>query len=153
MGGVQVESMTKEQTAGHYPAPFAILDCIKYGFRWEAHDVTRAAQRPPCPLGPLLSYRSHNRADSLAYEATRFAELAATSVSASLRGIFTGRSKGHSRSLHAFSCEDCGRGLTWACVCVCVGPRHHGAEAEQVRGPAQEDTDDRRARGGPHGRR
>ncbi|TFJ84159.1 hypothetical protein NSK_004631 [Nannochloropsis salina CCMP1776] len=61
----QTEKMVAKNTGGHYPAPTAILDTIKYGF-------------------------THSKPQALEYEATRFAELAATSVSAALRGIFTG---------------------------------------------------------------
>ena len=61
----QTEKMIAKSTGGHYPAPTAILDTIKYGL-------------------------THKKPEALEYEATRFAELAATSVSAALRGIFTG---------------------------------------------------------------
>lgn len=47
--------------------------------------------RSSLPPADTIKYGlSHSKPQALEYEATRFAELAATSVSAALRGIFTG---------------------------------------------------------------
>ena len=62
----QVEKMVQKNTNGKYPAPFAIMDCVKYGL---AH-----------PKGN----------DKFKHEREQFAKLAATPESEGLIGIFDG---------------------------------------------------------------
>jgi enoyl-CoA hydratase/long-chain 3-hydroxyacyl-CoA dehydrogenase len=65
----QIEKMVQKNTAGKYPAPFAIIDCVKYG----------------------LEHPKGN--DKYKHEREEFAKLAATPESESLIGIFDGMTK------------------------------------------------------------
>jgi hypothetical protein len=79
----------------------------------------------------------------LEYEATRFAELAGTSVSSALRGIFLGESMWFSSLLE---------GSGWVRR-ACPRCRHDGAQVEQVRGAGDQAQDGGHPRRGAHGRR
>jgi enoyl-CoA hydratase/long-chain 3-hydroxyacyl-CoA dehydrogenase len=60
----QIDKMVKKNTDGHYPAPYSIIQCVKYGIE-----------------NPKERFRN---------EREQFAKLAATSESAALIGIFDG---------------------------------------------------------------
>ena len=65
----QIDKMVQKNTAGKYPAPFAIIDCVKYGLE---HPKGNAKFK---------------------HEREQFAKLAATPESESLIGIFDGMTK------------------------------------------------------------
>ena len=65
----QVEKMVQKNTNGKYPAPFQIIDCVKYGL---AHPSGNAKYK---------------------HEREKFAQLAATPESEALIGIFDGMTK------------------------------------------------------------
>lgn len=65
----QIDKMVKKNTDGKYPAPFKIIDCVKYGLEHPSGDA---------------KYK---------HERERFAELAATPESEALIGIFDGMTK------------------------------------------------------------
>lgn len=91
---------------------------------------------------------SHKKEEALNYEATRFAELAATSVSASLRGIFTGETATNTGVDE--KAYGTGNVLEMYLHGWC---RYDGSEAEQVRRAGQEGADRGGAGGRPDGRR
>jgi enoyl-CoA hydratase / long-chain 3-hydroxyacyl-CoA dehydrogenase len=67
----QVEKMIAKNTNGKYPAPLAIIDCIKYG----------------------ISQSSTDQNERFRFEREQFAKLAATPESGALIGIFDGMTK------------------------------------------------------------
>jgi hypothetical protein len=75
----KIRKMVDKNTGGHYPAPYAIVDCVRYGL---AH-----------PTGT----------EKFRHEHEGFARLAATDESAALVGLFDGATRMKKRASGALS--------------------------------------------------
>jgi hypothetical protein len=75
----KIRKMVDKNTGGHYPASYAIVDCVRYGLAY--------------PTGP----------DKFRHEREGFARLVATDESAALVGLFDGATRMKKRASGALS--------------------------------------------------